>query len=116
MFMGARDVMLQREASKPVSLGATLLRFWEYFSRYWYVLLAVAALVVISTYLQVLVPELLGQAVNCYLAPATQQALNAQIQPGANASAQLGVGCWYAAVSPTWTTADYVAGLTGIVL
>ena len=32
----------------------------------------VAVVIVISTYLQVLVPSLIGQAVDCYLTPATQ--------------------------------------------
>ncbi len=115
MFMGGREALLQREASKPKSLGATLLRFWFYFRKYWYVLLAVAALVVISTYFQVLIPELTGQAVNCYLAPATQKAISSQVAPGFQVQ-PAGAGCWYTTVNPEWSTGDYIAGLGGLVL
>lgn len=116
MFMGGRDALLQREATKPKSIGTTLLRFWVYFRAYWYVLAGVLALVVLSTYFQVLVPDLLGQAVNCYLTPATQSALSQSLPVGAAAGAQSGAGCWYTTVNPAWTSADYIAGLGGLVL
>lgn len=113
MFMGGRDQLLRSEASKPKSLGTTLARFWVYFRNYWYFLVGVLVLVIVSTWFQVLIPDLTGQAVNCFLAPATQQALGGQALPGA---AQLGAGCWYTTVSPTWTTNDFIVGLGGLVL
>lgn len=112
MFMGARDQLLQREAVKPKSAGATLVRFWEYFGKFWYVLVAVLVLVVVSTWFQVLIPELTGQAVNCFLVPATQNSLGIAV-PGAQPA---GAGCWYTAVNPAWTGNDYIAGLGGLVL
>lgn len=115
MFMGARDQLLRSEATKPKSLGSTLGRFWVYFSKYWYILVAVLALVITSTWFQVLIPDLTGQAVNCYLTPATQQAFNLNVTPGA-AAQPLGAGCWYTTVSPSWTTPDFIAGLGGLVL
>ncbi len=115
MFMGGRDALLQREAVKPKSVGATLARFWMYFRNYWYVLAAVLVLVVVSTWFQVLIPDLTGQAVNCFLTPATQAALSQQIIPNA-AVAQSSVGCWYTTVNPQWTANDYIAGLGGLVL
>ncbi len=115
MFMGGREQLLQREAVKPKSVAATLARFWVYFRRYWYVLAAVIVLVIVSTWFQVLIPDLTGQAVNCYLTPATQAAFSQQIIPGAPAQA-VGAGCWYTLVNPAWTTNDYVAGLGGLVL
>lgn len=115
MFIGGREQLLQREAVKPKSVGATLARFWMYFRAYWYVLVAVLVLVVVSTWFQVLIPDLTGQAVNCYLTPATQAVLNQQIIPNA-AAAQSSVGCWYTNVNPQWTTNDYIAGLGGLVL
>ncbi len=107
MFMGGRDALLQREAVKPKSVGATLARFWAYFGKFWYVILTVIALVILSTWFQVLIPQLTGQAVNCFLAPATQTGLNQQATT---------VGCWYASVNPQWTVNDYIMGLGGITL
>jgi ATP-binding cassette subfamily B protein len=116
MMMGMRDEMLRREVSKPKSVSATLARFWVYFRKYWLVLLAVLVLVVVSTWFQVLIPDLMGQAVNCYLTPASAAAFNQQIIPGAGAGPQAGTGCWYTTVDPRWTTQDYIAGLGGLVL
>lgn len=109
MMMG-RDDMLRRETSKPVSVGATLQRFWQYFRSYWYVLVAVLVLVVVSTLFQVFIPLLTGQAVNCFLAPASQEALGANVVPN------IGQGCWYASINQQWTTTDYITGLGGLVL
>lgn len=110
MMMGNRTDLFKSETSKPKSVGATLLRFWTYFKRFWYILLAVLALVVVSTLLQVLIPLLTGQAVNCFLAPASQQALGANVVPN------IGQGCWYTTINQQWTTSDYIAGLGGLVL
>lgn len=118
-MMGNRDFMLKTEASKPRSASATLSRFWSYFSKYRLVLLLVAALVIASTYIQVLVPNLLGQAVDCYITPATAKAFGgASVQglpTGAGGSATSAL-CWYAAPNPNATTGDYIAGLAGLVL
>lgn len=65
---GARRVM-EREVSKPKNLGATLARFGRYFGRYWPILLLIAGLIIGSTWTQVVAPELIGQAVDCYLFP-----------------------------------------------
>lgn len=59
------------ETSKPRSVGATLSRLWQYFRRYGWALAIVAVLIVSSTYMQVLIPNLTGQAVDCYLSPFT---------------------------------------------
>ncbi|OQY81168.1 MAG: ABC transporter [Chloroflexi bacterium UTCFX4] len=115
MMMGMRDDMLRRETSKPASVAATLARFWIYFRRYWFVLLGVLALILVSTWFQVLVPDLMGQAVNCYLTPASTALFSQQMIPGAGA-AQVGAGCWFTTVNPQWTTPDYIAGLGGLVL
>jgi ATP-binding cassette subfamily B protein len=114
--MGGREQMFRAEVSKPQNVGVTLLRFWRYFSRYKAVLLAVAALILISTYLQVLVPEMTGQAVDCFLTPATRQALGGSFDfPGSEASAA-SANCWYAGLPSNATTGDYIAGLGGLVL
>src|SRR5581483_11376462 len=74
------------------------------------------ALVVVSTWFQVLIPDLMGQAVNCYLAPASVAAFRQQQIPGIGASAPVGAGCWFTTVDPRWTTNDYIAGLGALVL
>ncbi len=116
MMMGMRNDMLQREVSKPTSVGSTLARFWVYFKRYWLVLLGVLLLIIVSTWFQVLIPDLMGQAVNCYLTPASMANFNQQLIPGAGAGMQVGAGCWYTTVDPRWTTQDYIAGLGKLVL
>lgn len=103
-MIGQRDWVFQQEARKPTSARATLVRFWGYFGAYWPLLLLVAALIVLSTYLQVLVPSLLGQAVDCYLAPATQRDVVAS-------SSQ--AHCWLGQLSPS---TDALQGLAGLVL
>ncbi len=116
MHMGGREAMLRAETSKPKSVGTTLLRFWRYFAKYWYVLVTVLALVIVSTWFQVLIPDLMGQAVNCFLAPASVATFNQQLIPGAGAGPQAGAGCWFTTVNPQWTTSDYIAGLGKLVL
>jgi len=97
MMIGGRDWIFQQEAQKPRAVGETLARFWSYFRRYSHVLLAVAALVIVSTFLQVEIPILMGQAVDCFLAPTTAT-------------------CWYATVDLQATQAERLSGLAGLVL
>ncbi|HUS15936.1 MAG TPA: ABC transporter ATP-binding protein [Chloroflexia bacterium] len=112
--MGGPGMMLRGETSKPVSVGATLKRFWKYFRSYRPILLGVAVLVVVTTYMQVLIPDLLGQAIDCYITPATQQA----VRGGAafsGAAANASSNCWYATLPATPSTEDYIAGLASLV-
>lgn len=115
MFIGGRDQLLRSEATKPKSLGSTLARFWVYFSKYWYVLIVVLALVVTSTWFQVTIPDLLGQAVNCFFTPAATSTFGQGAIPGTAAQAP-GAGCWFTSVNPQWTANDYIAGLGRLVL
>jgi ATP-binding cassette, subfamily B, multidrug efflux pump len=97
MMIGQRDWLFQQEARKPRALGETLNRFWKYFRPYTPVLVLVAVLVVVGTFLQVSIPNLTGQAVDCYLAP----------NPAS---------CWYTTANPQATPADNIAGLSGLIL
>lgn len=118
MMMGPRDFMLQSEARKAQSAGSTLARFWHYFKRYSFVLLVVAVLVITTTYMQVLTPNLLGQAVDCYLSPATTKTFsggNTPVPIPGTATAPT-ANCWLGALGPQATSADYIAGLGGLVL
>jgi ATP-binding cassette subfamily B multidrug efflux pump len=94
MMLGQRDWLFQQEARKPQAVSVTLRRFWSYFRRYTHILAIVAILVVVSTYLQVVIPSLIGQAVDCFLAPNS---------PGAT--------CWYAHDA---TPETYLTGLAGL--
>src|SRR5437867_2729710 len=92
MFGGQRDWLFQQEAREPRAVAETLGRFWTYFRGYAHVLVTVGALVIVSTFLQVSIPGLMGQAVDCFLAPAA-----------------VAGNCWY-------TTAVPSGGLGGLVL
>ena len=75
MMLGQRDWVFQQEARKPKAVGETLARFWRYFRAYAHILAFVGLLVIFSTYLQVAIPNLMGQAVDCFLVPAGQGAV-----------------------------------------
>lgn len=63
------DRMLRQETLKPKSVGATLARFSRYFRPYWFGLTLVTVLMAVNAYTQVIGPVLIGQAVDCFLAP-----------------------------------------------
>ena len=85
--------LLEQGTSKPKNLSVTLGRFGQYFARYWYGLALALVFIVLSTWTQVTAPEILGQAVACYLFPG----------PGSV--------CWFATVDPAATIEQKVAGL-----
>ena len=111
------------ETSKPRSAGATLGRLWRYFRHYGWALLLVALLIIGSTYMQVLIPDLTGQAVDCYLGPFTAAAT-----AGDGATSGLGEllaagggeaafsNCWYATPRLDATAAETLSGLGGLIL
>jgi ATP-binding cassette, subfamily B, multidrug efflux pump len=84
MFGGGPQNILMQETSKPKRISETLARFGRYFKPYWYVLVLVVILVVASTWTQVTSPELVGQLVDCYLAPASSTGLAGSPFPGAS--------------------------------
>lgn len=100
--LGGRRDLLEQEVLKPQNVGATLARFGYYFRRYWFGFIIALVMIVISTWVQVKTPELIGQAVDCYLIPMTASIPN---------------GCTY---DPTITAQSDVAtrlnGLTNLVL
>jgi len=118
MMMGpGRGHMMLNEASKPTAVSATMARLWQYFRPYRLTLIVVGLMVVGSTYVQVLTPGLIGQAVDCYLTPATEKLFGAGASnalPGVPATVT--TNCWFARMSPQATASDYVAGLGGLIL
>src|SRR5262249_13887996 len=82
--------LMSGQTLKPKNVSATLARFWKYFRKRWYLLLFVAVLMLYSTWTQVTGPEIMGQAVGCYLFQQTFQT------PGGG-STPTGINktCWY---------------------
>ena len=107
---GGPRAIMEREVLKPKNTGETLRRFGKYFRPVWPALLAAALLIVVSTWAQVTAPELIGQAVDCYLNPtAPAGAGNFAGTPAAQNN------CWYESTA-NLTTDQRIAGLGGLVL
>jgi ATP-binding cassette subfamily B protein len=88
---------MEQETSKPKNIGATLARFGSYFRKYWVGFVLALAMIGVGTWTQVKTPELIGQAVDCYLLP----------NPAS---------CTYASITADATAAARLDGLTGLVL
>ncbi|MBW4435637.1 MAG: ABC transporter ATP-binding protein/permease [Pleurocapsa minor GSE-CHR-MK-17-07R] len=95
---GARR-LFESDVSKPKSVSETLRRFWGYFSKYWYGLGLALLLIVASTWTQVVSPDYIGQAVDCYLFPNP-------MTPDA---------CWYTDIGADAPLEEKLSGLTGLV-
>lgn len=61
--------LLEKDSMKTKNVSATLARFWGYLRQRWYILILVAVLLLINVWTQVTAPEIVGQAVDCYLFP-----------------------------------------------
>ena len=118
MFRG--HGVLEQEISKPTRVSETLRRFVVYFKPYWFQYLLVLVMMVISTWTQVTAPELIGQAVDCYLTPATTSAAASENAMMAEfldfEGSASGSNCWYDTPQAGWATADYIQGLGILVL
>jgi ATP-binding cassette subfamily B protein len=114
---GRHGGLLDQETSKPKSASQTLGRLVKHFAPFWPSLLLALVFVVISTWAQVTNPELTGQLVDCYLAPAV--ASGGLSFPGA-ASQQTSASssCWLSADNQpqgiTQTLIKQVFGLGGL--
>jgi ATP-binding cassette subfamily B protein len=110
-MMGGRMFALERESSKPTNTSETLRRFWHYLKPYWLVLLLALVFIVVATWSQVTVPQLIGQATDCYLTPPTV-ANTGGFGPAVAAQSN----CWYEPARERLTTDERIAGLGGLVL
>ena len=93
---GGPGRLLNTETSKPKNTGATLARFGDYFRHHWVGVLLSLTLIVASVWTQVTAPDLIGQAVDCYLFP----------NPA---------NCWYTTANVNATADARIAGLLGLV-
>ena len=121
-MMDRQSQFLGMETSKARSVRGTLGRLWQYFRRYGLILVLVAVLVITSTYMQVLIPDLTGQAVDCYLGPFTTAAAAgegaAALAAFADNAEQAGAfsNCWYTTPDLTATSAETLAGFGSLIL
>ncbi len=130
MFNNQSNI-LDKETSKATSVGATLKRLGSYFKKYAWALILVGLLIIASTYTQVLIPNLIGQSVDCYLAPfAGQEAASAfldaegSVPPAAgdvvvrppSASEAAFENCWYTTPNLVATASETLTGLGYLVL
>ena len=118
---------LNQETLKPQRVGSTLARLGAYFKRYSLALLAVLILLLAGTWAQVTAPELIGQAVDCYVTPALIGGMAQQpSMPGMSGVSggnlgqsfqdAAGANCWYEQLPATADANDYIAGLGRIIL
>ena len=122
MFGGGPRGLLEQEVRKPKSVSATLARLGQYFRKYTLALIAVAVLLIASTWAQVTVPQLIGQATDCYITPAALNTLEGPAAALAPANGQASVdsaaqtNCWWAEVPANASTAVLIAGLGRLTL
>ncbi|BAM00273.1 MULTISPECIES: ABC transporter ATP-binding protein [Caldilinea] len=127
-MIGGPRGMLEQEVSKPRSVSRTLGRLAGYFKPYWAALIGVVVLMLVNAWVQVITPELLGQAVDCYLTPAVTSALRSDenaLSALQDATPQNGMSspverssfaCWFGTVPADAPAADFMAGLGRLVL
>jgi ATP-binding cassette, subfamily B, multidrug efflux pump len=112
---------LQQEARKPKNISETLGRLASYFKTYWLALIIILALMLTATWMQVRIPDLVGQTVDCYLTPTAASELNGSTTAISQFVGQLAQGgqvanCWYDANSASYSNAQRIAGLGGLIL
>ncbi|MCP5100254.1 MAG: ABC transporter ATP-binding protein [Chloroflexi bacterium] len=119
-MLGRHDQIFGTEARKASSVGTTLRRLWAYFRKYWIPLILASTFVIGGTYMQVLIPDLTGQAVDCYLGPfATRAAAgdafaNAPFDTsaiGGEAEGGAFSNCWYTTPDINATAEDTILNL-----
>jgi ATP-binding cassette subfamily B multidrug efflux pump len=89
--------LMENEVSRATNLAATLRRFGAYFRQYWVGLALAFALIIAATWTQVVAPELIGQAVDCYLFPRAD-------------------ACWFEPTAVAAATEEKLVGLGGLAL
>lgn len=116
-MIGGPRGLLEQETSKPKSLGATLRRLAGYFRPYWIVLVVILALMIANVWVQVITPELIGQATDCYLTPGVANRFDVTVMDSeGSVGSAAAANCWYADVSPDATDNELLRGLLEITL
>jgi ATP-binding cassette subfamily B multidrug efflux pump len=119
--------LLGAETRKAQSVRGTLGRVWSYYGKYKLALLLVAIALIASTYMQVMIPDLTGQIVDCYLSPYQVGTLGGNVDeglpldsiaaqvPGSEDPAFVS-NCWYATPDPQSSAEETIAGIGTLVL
>jgi ATP-binding cassette, subfamily B, multidrug efflux pump len=105
--------ILGSETKKAKSTRQTLLRLWKWFKGYRILLLLVLVLAMFGAWVQVKAPDLIGQTVDCYLVPYTQQGIGGQMQQMAKSGES---NCWYTSNTENLTRSQTLAGVRTLVL
>jgi ATP-binding cassette subfamily B protein len=118
-MFGSPRRLLEQETLKPKRVSVTLGRFTGYFRPYWPILLFVTLLLALNAWVQVLTPELVGQAVDCYLTPAVvgQRGVTpANFARDSSASTDAAQrNCWYDDLPPDADVDRLIWGLARLV-
>ncbi len=114
------------EARKARSVSDTLRRLGGYFRKYGLALGLVLILVIAGTYMQVKIPDLTGQVVDCYLGPYTASQFGGSGGDEVDFSQFAGEGrgqqsdafanCWYTTPQLGATADDTLRGITRLLL
>ncbi len=121
-MIGGHRGILDQETLKPRSVRATLGRFVHYFTPYWLALLVTILMLFANAWVQVITPELFGQAVDCYFTPGIVNLGDEMVngpdvpqetlgEPTASES-----NCWFSDLPPDASTSDLLMGLTRLTL
>ncbi|MEL6307437.1 MAG: hypothetical protein AAFQ52_04810, partial [Chloroflexota bacterium] len=94
MGMDGGRRLFDREVVKPQDLSSTLKRFAKYFRPYWWVIMMTLVLIMVSTWTQILAPQIIGQAVDCYLFDSQAFGGASQLLGESDAPAQ-NSNCWF---------------------
>lgn len=127
-MLGNHERIFATEERKANSVGTTLKRLGKQFRPYWLSLLLVMVLIFAGTGMQVLIPSLTGQTVDCYLSP---YAISTNIQENSagnipleqlsgtvpeDAETNFSANCWFTETQPNTTAEDAIRGLTILIL
>lgn len=117
-MFGGQDALrrlMSQDTLKPTAVGDTLARFGDYFKPYWLVLALSTLLVIGSTWTQVTAPELIGQAVDCYLSQPATNTLG-ELPGLENIGGAAKNNCWYESNSTGLNDSQRLAGLGSLIL
>ena len=115
-----QDHILKTEADKAGSTWPTLKRLGKRFKPYTLIMIVVLFLIVLNAYLQVLVPDMTGQVVDCYISPymagqttGLTDAGDLMAMAGDTAFDQTAAAdnCWYTTPNATATAEETISGM-----
>ncbi len=107
MGPGRFNNMLEQQTLKPRNLSETLGRLGSYFGRFWYMIIVAVIFIAVSTWSQVINPQLAGQATDCFLVPTGASVLGNFGAFGDQANSQASKSA-----SSCWLTRDDPSALT----